>query len=127
MEGNNMISNLKAELEMLRASSRQQGNNDIWQLLIERTKGMSTEEWATVLADEKVSKAQTEMFNAFMSQFLFEKYKNEFASLPAFGPLCSNYVNEVLSTRQGLYANNKTLLEENLRLKEELSKLKGGL
>lgn len=125
MEGKN-ISQLKAELEMLRATTKP-ANNGLWQILIDRTKGMSSEEWATVLADEKVAKAQTEMFNAFMTQFLFEKYKEEFSSLPAFEPLCTNYVNEVLSTRQGLYANNKSLVEENQRLKEELAKLRGGL
>lgn len=125
MEGKN-ISQLKAELELLRATTKP-ANNGLWQILIDRTKGMSSEEWATVLADEKVAKAQTEMFNAFMTQFLFEKYKEEFSSLPAFEPLCTNYVNEVLSTRQGLYANNKSLVEENQRLKEELAKLRGGL
>ena len=125
MEGKN-LSQLKAELEMLRATTKP-ANNGLWQILIDRTKGMSSEEWATVLADEKVAKAQTEMFNAFMTQFLFEKYKEEFSSLPAFEPLCTNYVNEVLSTRQGLYANNKSLVEENQRLKEELAKLRGGL
>ena len=125
MEGKN-ISQLKAELELLRATTKP-ANNGLWQMLIDRTKGMSSEEWATVLADEKVAKAQTEMFNAFMTQFLFEKYKEEFSSLPAFEPLCTNYVNEVLSTRQGLYANNKSLVEENQRLKEELAKLRGGL
>lgn len=125
MEGKN-LSQLKAELDLLRATTKP-ANNGLWQLLIDRTKGMSSEEWATVLADEKVAKAQTEMFNAFMTQFLFEKYKEEFSSLPAFEPLCTNYVNEVLSTRQGLYANNKSLIEENQRLKEELAKLRGGL
>lgn len=125
MEGKN-LSQLKAELELLRATTKP-ANNGLWQILIDRTKGMSSEEWATVLADEKVAKAQTEMFNAFMTQFLFEKYKEEFSSLPAFEPLCTNYVNEVLSTRQGLYANNKSLVEENQRLKEELAKLRGGL
>ena len=125
MEGKN-LSQLKAELELLRATTKP-ANNGLWQMLIYRTKGMSSEEWATVLADEKVAKAQTEMFNAFMTQFLFEKYKEEFSSLPAFEPLCTNYVNEVLSTRQGLYANNKSLVEENQRLKEELAKLRGGL
>lgn len=125
MEGKN-LSQLKAELELLRATTKP-ANNGLWQMLIDRTKGMSSEEWATVLADEKVAKAQTEMFNAFMTQFLFEKYKEEFSSLPAFEPLCTNYVNEVLSTRQGLYANNKSLIEENQRLKEELAKLRGGL
>lgn len=123
MEGNETISQLKAELEILRNNSKEK--SDLWSLLIDRTKGMTTEEWQTVLSDEKVSKAQTEMFNAFMYQFLFEKYKNEFSSLPAFEPLCTTYVNEVLSTRQGLYANNKSLLEENQRLREELSKLRG--
>lgn len=125
MEGKN-ISQLKAELELLRATTKP-ANNGLWQMLIDRTKGMSSEEWATVLADEKVAKAQTDMFNAFMTQFLFEKYKEEFSSFPAFEPLCTNYVNEVLSTRQGLYANNKSLVEENQRLKEELAKLRGGL
>ena len=43
-----------------------------------------------------------------------------------FEPLCNNYVNSILSTRQGLYANNKTIAEENKRLKEEIEKLKGG-
>lgn len=125
MEGKN-LSQLKAELELLKATTKP-ANNGLWQMLIDRTKGMSSEEWATVLADEKVAKAQTDMFNAFMTQFLFEKYKEEFSSLPAFEPLCTNYVNEVLSTRQGLYANNKSLVEENQRLKEELAKLRGGL
>lgn len=126
MEENKTISSLKAELELLKNNSRSKDRNNIWQLLIDRTKGMSQEEWDMVLSDKKVKTTQTEMFNAFLYQFLFEKYKNEFCSLPMFEPLCNNYVNSILSIRQGLYANNKTLAEENKRLKEELEKIKGG-
>lgn len=126
MEESKTISTLKAELELLKNNSRSKDQNNIWQLLIDRTKGMSQEEWDMVLSDEKVRTTQTEMFNAFLYQFLFEKYKNEFYSLPMFEPLCKAYADSVLSTRQGLYANNKSLAEENKRLKEELKKLKGG-
>ena len=127
MEANaSSIEQLQARLKALQTKEEHKTSTDsVWTLLTDRTKDLTPDEWKAILGNPDVAKAQQEMVNAFLTVYLFDKFKNDFASLPNFRPLCENYVNSILSARQGLYGNTSKLKEENERLKAELEKYQG--
>jgi hypothetical protein len=99
-------------------------NNSIWLVLDENMKGISGAEAAAINARETVKTAQADMMYAFVNFFLFAKYRDEFASIPAFRAICNKYITEVVNAKEEGVKHAIELEEENKRLKEELARLK---
>lgn len=98
--------------------------DSIWRVLDEKTKGINEAEAAVINSREAVNTAQADMMHAFINFYLFPKYREEFASIPTFRPLCNNYISAVVTAKEEGIKTAIELEEENKRLKEELARLK---
>lgn len=76
-----------------------------------------------VMSQEPVKEVYREMMKSFTS-FLFEKYKEDFSTVPAYQPIVEKYVDTVIATAQNYGKHAQYLEEENKKLKQELERLK---
>ena len=76
-----------------------------------------------VMSQESVKESYKEMMKAFTS-YLFERYKDEFATVPAYQPMVEKYVNAVISSAKSFGEHAQLLEQENQKLKKELEELK---
>lgn len=118
------------ELEARIASLRNTQHTDVqqstlWTTLDDNIKGISQQEIEAINADLEVSKARDAMMGVFTGMFLFSRFRDEFASIPAFRPLCDQYISAILKAKADTFRRATELEAENKRLKEELEKLKG--
>ena len=94
-----------------------------WKKLQDNCNRMSAEQIQWTMAQEPVKRAYATMQQAF-TNFLFEKYKDEFASIPSFQSFADAYVEAVLQTSVK-YVDRTTQLEEELKqTRKELEELK---
>lgn len=94
-----------------------------WKKLQDNCNRMSAEQIQWTMAQEPVKRAYATMQQAF-TNFLFEKYKDEFASIPSLQSFADAYVDAVLQTSVK-YVDRTTQLEEELKqTRKELEELK---
>lgn len=103
----------------------QQNTSPVWSLLDDNTKNLTQQEIDCINNDKSVSKTRNKMIDAFVSLFLFAKFRDEFANIPAFKTLCEQYVNAIMNVKNKLYKQNVDLITENERLKAEIERLRG--
>jgi hypothetical protein len=96
---------------------------EYWSRLKDSTGNMDIAQVTYVMSQESVKEVYREMMKSFTS-FLFEQYKNDFASVPAYQPVVEKYVDTVLKAAQNFGQHAQHLEEENNRLKQELEKLR---
>jgi hypothetical protein len=115
-------------IEILEQKLKELGNKTptdkigYWHKLSSHCSKMSADQLKYIEKNKNVVETQKKMMDAF-NLFLFEKYKEDFAEIEAFKPLCESYVNTVLSTCDE-YADVLTrTLEENEELKKRISNL----
>lgn len=113
------------ELESKILSLQGQNINPIWSLLDDNTKNLTQQEIDCINNDKSVSKTRGKMIDAFVSLFLFAKFRDEFATIPAFKTLCEQYVNAIMNVKNKLHKQNADLITENERLKAEIERLRG--
>lgn len=113
------------ELESKILSLQGQNTNPIWSLLDDNTKNLTQQEIDCINNDKSVSKARSKMIDAFVSLFLFAKFRDEFANIPTFKALCEQYVNAIMNVKNKLHKQNIDLITENERLKAEIERLRG--
>lgn len=101
--------------------------NSVWSVLDNRTKEMTQQDIDAINSNSEVNAVREEMLNAFVGMFLFGKYRDEFASIPSFRPVCDKYISTVLSVKSDIYKKNVSLEEENKRLKQELEEARRAL
>lgn len=101
--------------------------NSVWSVLDNRTKEMTQQDIEAINSNSEVNTVREEMLNAFVGMFLFSKYRDEFASIPSFRPICDKYISTVLSVKSDIYKKNVSLEEENKRLKQELEEARRAL
>lgn len=120
------IADLQAKLAMLEQKQNVSAKSVIWGILDDKTKELSEQDIAAINSSPEVKNRLAEMMNAFTGMFLFAKYRDEFAGIPAFRPLCDKYISAVLDAKAARYKRTAELEEENQRLKEELAAAKRG-
>lgn len=75
------------------------------------------------MSQEEVKEAYSSMQQAF-ANFLFEKYKEDFASIPSYKPFADSYVDSILKTSVR-YVDRTTQLEKELEeTRRQLEELK---
>ena len=116
------IQELQARIEALKA--HQPENSSVWGVLDENMKGITGAQAAVINARESVKTAQADMMYAFVNFFLFPKYRDEFASISTFRPLCDKYISAAINAKDESIKESVELAEENKRLKAELARLK---
>lgn len=96
---------------------------DLWSRLKDSAGSMDVAQVTYVMSQESVKEVYKEMMKSFTS-FLFEQYKNDFASVPAYQPIVEKYVDTVLKAAQNYGQHAQYLEEENKKLKQELERLR---
>lgn len=119
------IKELENQIAILQ-DNKSVSKDSIWTVLDEKMNGVGEAEAAIINAREAVKVAQADMIGAFINFYLFPKYRDEFASIPAFRSLCRKYISEVVNAKEEGVKRSIELEEENRKLKQELEKLKNG-
>lgn len=98
-------------------------DSSCWNLLKDTAGSMDVAQVTFVMSQESVKESYKEMMKAFTS-YLFERYKDEFATVPAYQPMVEKYVNAVISSAKNFGEHAQLLEQENQKLKKELEELK---
>lgn len=93
-----------------------------WQKLSDSCSKMSADQLNYVSNNEEVLKTKSEMMTAF-NLYLFERFKEEFASNDMFTNYCDDYVDKVLDVASNYSESIKQTLDENEKLKAKILKL----
>ena len=127
MEQQHKISELERKLEELRrnAESGQKitSQAQVWDKFDAIRNSLSESQISYVANDKNVLEARRKMITVF-DDWLFEKFKNDFVSVPQFNALAENYVAVVFTVAQESAEKAKSLEQENIELREELEKLR---
>ena len=94
-------------------------DSNYWSRLKDSAAAMNDMQIQYVLSQESVRRVYEEMMGSFNS-FLFEKFKNDFAAIPAFQPVVDRYITTVLQTAQDYGQRVTSLEEENAMLKQQV-------
>lgn len=116
------IEELESRLAM---AERGVGKNSLWGVFDAGIKGLCHQEEEAIKGSSSVQSAHRDMMSAFTDYFLFPKFRDEFASIPAFKGLCERYISAVLNAKAEKYSRLNELEKENERLREELNSIKG--
>lgn len=95
-----------------------------WELLDEATKNIDPQEAQSINANGAVKEARANMMSAFVDYFLFAKYREEFAALPAFRTFCDKYISALDTAKKERSQHITDLEKENEKLREELEGLR---
>ena len=116
--------NKVGSIESLEEKIKSLGSNktSYWLKLSESCSKMSADQLNYVSNDEAVINAKSKMMDAF-SLFLFEKYKDEFASNEMFTHLCDEYIDTITDVSVEYTENITKTLDENKELKAKIQQL----
>lgn len=95
----------------------------VWKRFNDLVQQMSDDQRSYVSNHDAVVGERLKMMQTF-NDWMFEKYKNEFVSIPSFDSLAQGYVEAVASTAQEFGAKTAALRQENAQLRQELDELK---
>lgn len=96
---------------------------EYWSRLKDSADTMNDAQRQYVLSQESVRRVYEEMMGSFNS-YLFEKFKDDFATVPAFQPAIERYVDAVLMSAQDYGKHLANLEEENNKLRQQLEGMK---
>lgn len=115
MDGVKALENIKQVLE--------QPKSTCWDRLKDAAGAMDASQTSFVMSQESVKQSYKEMMDSFNS-FLFERFKEEFGTIPAFQPIVNKYIDSVIQSAQEYGKHTADVEEENRRLRKELEELK---
>lgn len=95
---------------------------DQWKRLQDATVSIDMSQSNWIMSQESVKAAHGDLMQAFQ-HYLFERFKDEFASLPLYQDIVSKYVDSVLTAAQGFAKRTEQLERENEELKRKLEEL----
>jgi hypothetical protein len=116
--------NKVGSIESLEEKIKSLGSNktSYWLKLSESCSKMSADQLNYVSNDEAVINAKSKMMDAF-SLFLFEKYKEDFASTEMFVKYCDDYIDTINDVSKNYTDSIIKTLDENKELKAKILKL----
>lgn len=94
-----------------------------WSLLKDTAGSMDIAQVTYVMSQEPVKESYKELMESF-NNYLFERFKEDFASVPAFQPTIEKYIDTITKTAQSYGKHAMDLEEENKKLKQELEELR---
>lgn len=101
----------------------------VWQRFNDALSRMSPEQLQYIDKDEESIRMKTDL-KALFSEWLFEKYKNDFVMIPEFEQKAQEYVDRLSAAAQEFSARQAGMLKENEELRRriaELEKSAGGV
>ena len=115
-----LIEQYKQELKSIQNHSFTNSNNiGYWNRLTDYISKFSTDQLKFIDNNQQVIKAHNDMLNTFV-QYLFEKYKDDFAAFDEFRPVCDTYIDCVIKTASEYDDKVSEALNENAELKNKL-------
>lgn len=116
--------NKVGSIESLEEKLKSLGSNktSYWLKLSDSCSKMSADQLNYVSNDEAVINAKSKMMDAF-SLFLFEKYKEDFASTEMFVKYCDDYIDTINDVSKNYTDSIIKTLDENKELKAKILKL----
>ena len=93
-----------------------------WKRLQDATTSIDMSQSNWIMSQETVKSAYGDLMQAFQ-HYLFERFKDDFASLPLYQDIISKYVDSVLAAAQGFAKRTEQLERENEELKRKLEEL----
>ena len=96
---------------------------ELWSRLKDSAGNMDVAQITYVMSQESVKESYKEMMKSFTS-YLFERYKEDFSTVPTFQPIIEKYVNSVIESAKGYGQYAQKLEEENKQLKKKLEELR---
>ena len=103
----------------------QENPTSYWQKLSKMCENLSSDQQEYINTSDEVKKAKLQMMEAF-NLFLFESFKEQFASNDFFLKYCNEYIYKVQDALNDYKSNMSRVIEENKKLKEELEQVKKG-
>lgn len=123
MEQQHRITELERKINELRAGQKISAQAQVWDKFDSIVNSLSDTQKTYVANDKNVLEARRKMMTVF-DDWLFERFKNDFVSVPQFEALAESYVSVVLSVAQDSAEKAKSLEQENRELREEVEKLR---
>lgn len=115
LDGVKALENIKQVVDLPKPSC--------WSRLQDAAGSMDASQTSFVMSQDSVKLSYKELMDSFNS-FLFERFKEEFASVPTFQPIINKYIDSVIQSAQDYGKHTVEIEEENRRLKKELEDLK---
>lgn len=101
-------------------------NTSYWQKLSDTCSKMSADQLNYVSNNEEVIATKSKMMEAF-NLYLFERFKEEFASAEMFTKYCDEYVDKITDIASNYSESIAKTLDENEKLKAKIAKLERAL
>lgn len=95
---------------------------DQWKRLQDATVSIDMAQATWIMSQEPVKSSYENMMTAF-NHYLFEKFKDDFASLSPYHDIVNTYVESILTTAQKYAKHTEQLAKENEELKQRLKEL----
>ena len=93
-----------------------------WQKLSDACAKMSSDQLNFVSNNDEVTEAKSRMMEAF-NLYLFERFKEEFATTEMFAKCCDDYVDKIIDTASNYSESITKTLDENEKLKAKIAEL----
>ena len=93
-----------------------------WQKLSDACAKMSADQLNFVSNNDEVTEAKSRMMEAF-NLYLFERFKEEFATTEMFTKCCDDYVDKIIDTANNYSESITKTLDENEKLKAKIAEL----
>ena len=116
------IEDIERRLAIVKENDKTQPQ-PVWKRFDDLIQQMSDDQKTYVANHETVIGERQKMMQTF-NDWMFEKYKNEFVTIPSFDALAQGYVEAVASTAQEFGAKAAALRQENEELRREIEALK---
>lgn len=125
LEAENKVGKIEALQQQLKDLNAQANQTSYWLKLSKMCENLSSDQQEYISASEEVKKAKAQMVEAF-NLFLFENFKEQFANNETFLKYCDRYVDSIQDAISDYRNNMKKIIDENIRLKNELNEIKKG-
>ena len=112
------IEQIEQKLKILEANATT-NKTSYWQRLTANCEKMSADQLKFIDTNKNVIEAKARMMSAF-NLYLFERFKEEFASVEQLTPICDEYINTILKTSDEYADVLANTLKENEILKQKL-------
>ena len=125
LEAENKVGKIEALQQQLKDLNAQANQTSYWLKLSKMCENLSSDQQEYINTSEEVKKAKAQMVEAF-NLFLFENFKEQFANNETFLKYCDRYVDSIQDAISDYQSNMRKIIDENIRLKNELNEIKKG-
>lgn len=120
---NEKISELEQRLKQIKEEESKSPKATVWQRLDDSLSRMTDEQLRYVNTDkESITKKQE--LNVLFTDWLFERYKSDFVSIPMFEQKAQEYVDSILKASEEFSAKRANMQQENELLRSEVEELR---